>query len=322
MTKIWKALDYSKDAISKTINKDPDLPIKKLRGGCLEIQGTWVPYAIAKSMCIKIAGKISHQLIPIFGNEIVDKSTKINYSQNKQTESDGTTGLSNRNMNIQLNESNNRYHMNLRKRKNVHSIEMPSSFTTKKKSLNISSKSLFSELSLPLSSLSSCSLLSETGALITSSNMHDYSNNNYDEFNDYIIYNDNYIDNSNDNNDVAVVPNYVYQNNDSNKSNIKRSSPIIPNFRIVPANLQQDTDATVPSYADDVNNTLHHCMLENNDIQLNMNEKEYKTICKENVSLIEASIILYALANNSRYLQQTVPKTLVINDMELRILWD
>lgn len=40
-TGIWKALNNSKADIVKIVDSNPELQVKKVRGGCLVIQGTW-----------------------------------------------------------------------------------------------------------------------------------------------------------------------------------------------------------------------------------------------------------------------------------------
>lgn len=40
-TGIWKALGNSKADIVKMVDSNPELKVKKIRGGFLKIQGTW-----------------------------------------------------------------------------------------------------------------------------------------------------------------------------------------------------------------------------------------------------------------------------------------
>lgn len=40
-TGIWKALGNSKSDIVKMVDSNPELKVKKIRGGFLKIQGTW-----------------------------------------------------------------------------------------------------------------------------------------------------------------------------------------------------------------------------------------------------------------------------------------
>lgn len=48
-TGIWKALGNSKADIVKMVDSQPDLApvIRRVRGGYLKIQGTWMPYEVA-----------------------------------------------------------------------------------------------------------------------------------------------------------------------------------------------------------------------------------------------------------------------------------
>lgn len=45
--------------------------IKRIRGGYLKIQGTWIPYKLAYELSSKFAYKYRHQLIPLFGEKFV-----------------------------------------------------------------------------------------------------------------------------------------------------------------------------------------------------------------------------------------------------------
>ncbi|KAI8373996.1 transcription regulator HTH, apses-type DNA-binding domain-containing protein [Choanephora cucurbitarum] len=66
-TGIWKALGNSKSDIVKMVDSNPELGTKKIRGGFLRIQGTWIPYDYAHLLCKRTAWHIRHELVPIFG---------------------------------------------------------------------------------------------------------------------------------------------------------------------------------------------------------------------------------------------------------------
>lgn len=66
-TGIWKALGNSKSDIVKMVDSNPELGTKKIRGGFLRIQGTWIPYDYAHILCKRTAWNIRKELIPIFG---------------------------------------------------------------------------------------------------------------------------------------------------------------------------------------------------------------------------------------------------------------
>ncbi|EKM57861.1 uncharacterized protein PHACADRAFT_88735, partial [Phanerochaete carnosa HHB-10118-sp] len=68
-TGIWKALGNSKADIVKMIESQPDLAskLRRVRGGYLKIQGTWMPYEIALRLARRVAWPIRHELIPLFG---------------------------------------------------------------------------------------------------------------------------------------------------------------------------------------------------------------------------------------------------------------
>ncbi|KAI0750170.1 DNA-binding domain of Mlu1-box binding protein MBP1 [Daedaleopsis nitida] len=62
-TGIWKA------DIVKIIDSQPDLAaqLRRVRGGYLKIQGTWMPYEIALRLARRVAWPIRHDLVPLFG---------------------------------------------------------------------------------------------------------------------------------------------------------------------------------------------------------------------------------------------------------------
>ncbi|TFY83328.1 hypothetical protein EWM64_g684 [Hericium alpestre] len=68
-TGIWKALGNSKADIVKMIESQPDLAsqIRRVRGGYLKIQGTWMPYEVALRLSRRVAWPIRHDLVPLFG---------------------------------------------------------------------------------------------------------------------------------------------------------------------------------------------------------------------------------------------------------------
>ncbi|KZV77263.1 DNA-binding domain of Mlu1-box binding protein MBP1 [Peniophora sp. CONT] len=68
-TGIWKALGNSKADIVKMVESVPDLAsqIRRVRGGYLKIQGTWMPYKTAAQLARRVAYNIREELVPIFG---------------------------------------------------------------------------------------------------------------------------------------------------------------------------------------------------------------------------------------------------------------
>ncbi|KAL7311356.1 hypothetical protein PS15m_009130 [Mucor circinelloides] len=68
-TGIWKALGNSKSDIVKMVDSNPELGTKKIRGGFLRIQGTWIPYDYAHLLCKRTAWNIRKELVPIFGQQ-------------------------------------------------------------------------------------------------------------------------------------------------------------------------------------------------------------------------------------------------------------
>lgn len=69
LTGLWKALGHSKADIVKLLETSPDLEpvIKRVRGGFLKIQGTWVPFDIAKTLAARTCFHIRYALVPLFG---------------------------------------------------------------------------------------------------------------------------------------------------------------------------------------------------------------------------------------------------------------
>ncbi|KAI0926339.1 hypothetical protein AcW1_008543 [Taiwanofungus camphoratus] len=68
-TGIWKALGNNKADIVKIIDSQPDLAtqLRRVRGGYLKIQGTWMPYEIALRLARRVAWPIRYDLVPLFG---------------------------------------------------------------------------------------------------------------------------------------------------------------------------------------------------------------------------------------------------------------
>jgi hypothetical protein len=55
--------------IVKMIDSQPDLApmIRRVRGGYLKIQGTWMPYEVALRLSRRVAWPIKDDLVPLFG---------------------------------------------------------------------------------------------------------------------------------------------------------------------------------------------------------------------------------------------------------------
>ncbi|KAL1918143.1 uncharacterized protein VTP21DRAFT_3409 [Calcarisporiella thermophila] len=66
-TGIWKALGNSKADIVKIVDSNPELQVKKIRGGFLKIQGTWIKYEEARKLALRTCYHIRHELVPLFG---------------------------------------------------------------------------------------------------------------------------------------------------------------------------------------------------------------------------------------------------------------
>ncbi|KAG0304288.1 hypothetical protein BGZ98_005716 [Dissophora globulifera] len=73
-TGIWKALGKTKADIVKIIDANPILEsiIRKVRGGFLKIQGTWMPHQEAYDLAKKTCYKLRYELVPVFGQGFVN----------------------------------------------------------------------------------------------------------------------------------------------------------------------------------------------------------------------------------------------------------
>jgi hypothetical protein len=74
LTGLWKAIGHSKADIVKLVDNSPDLEpvIRRVRGGFLKIQGTWVPFDIARALAARTCYFIRYALIPVFGESFPD----------------------------------------------------------------------------------------------------------------------------------------------------------------------------------------------------------------------------------------------------------
>ncbi|QRV89763.1 transcriptional repressor XBP1 [Ceratobasidium sp. AG-Ba] len=68
-TGIWKALGNTKADIVKMLESQPDLApqLRRVRGGYLKIQGTWMPFEVALRLARRVAWPIREDLVPLFG---------------------------------------------------------------------------------------------------------------------------------------------------------------------------------------------------------------------------------------------------------------
>ena len=78
LTGIWKALGNSKADIVRLVDSHPELEgvIRRIRGGFLKIQGTWVPYELCKKLALRTCYTIRHALISVFGPEFPEQCLK------------------------------------------------------------------------------------------------------------------------------------------------------------------------------------------------------------------------------------------------------
>ncbi|PWN33872.1 uncharacterized protein FA14DRAFT_180508 [Meira miltonrushii] len=75
LTSICKALGPWRTDIVRQVEAVPELEslCRRIRGGFLKIQGTWVPYKLAYELCRRVAHNIRMDLVPIFGFDFPEK---------------------------------------------------------------------------------------------------------------------------------------------------------------------------------------------------------------------------------------------------------
>ncbi|CAN6675041.1 hypothetical protein TRVA0_081S00166 [Trichomonascus vanleenenianus] len=78
LTGLWKAIGNSKADIVKLVDNSPDLEpvIRRVRGGFLKIQGTWLPFNVARALASRTCFHIRYALVPIFGAAFPDSCLK------------------------------------------------------------------------------------------------------------------------------------------------------------------------------------------------------------------------------------------------------
>lgn len=78
LTGLWKAIGNSKADIVKLLESSPELEkhLKRIRGGYLKVQGTWISYDMAKLLASKFCYTIRYALVPLFGADFVDLCLK------------------------------------------------------------------------------------------------------------------------------------------------------------------------------------------------------------------------------------------------------
>ncbi|GAA6061066.1 hypothetical protein JCM10212_000109 [Sporobolomyces blumeae] len=69
ITSIWKALGRQKADVVRLIESQPTIApvVRKIRGGILDIQGTWLPFEVSRKLAQRVAWPIRDDLIPLFG---------------------------------------------------------------------------------------------------------------------------------------------------------------------------------------------------------------------------------------------------------------
>ncbi len=77
-TGLWKSCGNNKTDIVKLVENFPNLSnaVKRVRGGFLKIQGTWLPFDIVKNLAKNFCFNIRYCLIPIFGEDFPNQCLK------------------------------------------------------------------------------------------------------------------------------------------------------------------------------------------------------------------------------------------------------
>ncbi|ODV73728.1 Xbp1p CYBJADRAFT_167736 [Cyberlindnera jadinii NRRL Y-1542] len=77
-TGLWKACGNTKTDIVKLVENFPSLQtcVRRIRGGFLKIQGTWLPYDKARELAKNFSFNIRYCLVPIFGDSFPDECLK------------------------------------------------------------------------------------------------------------------------------------------------------------------------------------------------------------------------------------------------------
>uniref|UniRef100_A0A060TCY4 ARAD1D46640p n=1 Tax=Blastobotrys adeninivorans TaxID=409370 RepID=A0A060TCY4_BLAAD len=78
LTGLWKAVGNSKADIVKLVDNSPHLEpvIRRVRGGFLKIQGTWLPFNVARTLASRTCFHIRYALIPLFGPDFPNSCLK------------------------------------------------------------------------------------------------------------------------------------------------------------------------------------------------------------------------------------------------------
>lgn len=74
LTAIWKALGNNKADILNLLDNAPELEpyLRRVRGGFLKIQGSWLDFDHCYKLAAKICWKIRYALVPVFGVRFLD----------------------------------------------------------------------------------------------------------------------------------------------------------------------------------------------------------------------------------------------------------
>lgn len=77
-TGLWKSCGNNKTDIVKLVENFPNLSnlVKRVRGGFLKIQGTWLPFDVVKNLAKNFCFNIRYCLIPIFGEDFPNQCLK------------------------------------------------------------------------------------------------------------------------------------------------------------------------------------------------------------------------------------------------------
>jgi hypothetical protein len=84
ITPLWQAMGNAKADVLKLIESSPEIAplVRRTKGGCLAIQGTWIHYYAARKLAARFSYSLRYALVPLFGNDFPSmclKPTQIGY---------------------------------------------------------------------------------------------------------------------------------------------------------------------------------------------------------------------------------------------------
>lgn len=240
-TGLWKACGNNKTDIVKLVENFPNLSnlVKRVRGGFLKIQGTWLPFDVVKNLAKNFCFNIRYCLIPIFGSDFPDQCLKPN---------DKNFG--------KLIDLNSQHQVNLHQ----HTRRRRSSNTSNNNNIlkpTLKKRSKSDNFTSP-STVSKIQLIELEEILKASKSLHDLSsnqsNNNYFISNFYKSQNFQYggfIWSWNDNNNLCII------GKENNEEAIIDDEDPISNTPVNSSSVSSTNDPSVPKNYDGIDTILN-----------------------------------------------------------------